>query len=228
MFACLGTMYLPWYWFIQYVLGCPKMLGHFFSGRWSYDLLVTSNTITATICAKGAIRSHPRNESWWMLKVPGACQPLKILGFQYQENEVRSRFFSDVFVHGFFPPPLAPDLCVQWTSINLAINQSDIICLNGFQCFLWNHSLTLVGISWVFLCHFSHHQKNPRKVEEKEEEKEDHRISELRIALLSNLALASSRLKQYRPAVGGWTAVDWTDCAKSLGLSPSDILSDLF
>lgn len=70
--------------------------------------------------------------------------------------------------------------------------------------------------------------KNPRKEEEKEEEKEDHRISELRIALLSNLALASSRLKQYRPAVGGWTAVDWTDCAKSLGLSPSDILSDLF
>lgn len=38
----------------------------------------------------------------------------------------------------------------------------------------------------------------PRK---EEEEEEDHRIRELRVALLSNLALASSRQKKFRPAV---------------------------
>jgi hypothetical protein len=39
----------------------------------------------------------------------------------------------------------------------------------------------------------------PRK---QEAEEEDHRIRELRVALLSNLALGSLRQKQYRPAVG--------------------------
>ena len=35
----------------------------------------------------------------------------------------------------------------------------------------------------------------------RQEEEEDHRIRELRVALLSNLALASSRQKKFRPAV---------------------------
>ena len=79
--------------------GAPKF-GHFFSGRWSYDLLVTSNTITATICAKGAIGSHPRNESW-LKDVEGflAClaQDFSIT------NEVLAGSFSGFFQSFFFP-----------------------------------------------------------------------------------------------------------------------------
>ena len=61
----------------------------------------------------------------------------------------------------------------------------------------------------------------PRK---QEAEEEDHRIRELRVALLSNLALGSLRQKQYRPAVGaagsscgtwmGWDMMGWWHVVK--------------
>lgn len=76
----------------------PQNLGHFFSGRWSYDLLVTSNTITATICAKGAIGSHPRNESW--LKVLSLLH-LKSLVSPTIEVLAGSNGFFQSFFHGF-------------------------------------------------------------------------------------------------------------------------------
>ena len=162
MFACLGNIYLPWYWFIHIYticpgVQCPKIWGIFFQ------------VDEAMTCWLQAIQSLPPSAPKGLLGlIPGMNLGWRFLACLAQDfsitNDRSSRRFLSEFFPWFSSPPLAPDLCVQWTYINLAINQSDIICLNGFQCFLWNHSLTLVGISWVFLCHFSHqHQKKPKE-----------------------------------------------------------------